>query len=159
MSLTTIPPAGSPAWREIYPVPPQVQEWTAGPWCPLDDEQLRKQQGVGWTCPVCLAAWTFRGEAARWLPLPGEPPARRRPRVGWVLAGSAATAAGIAMPLAGLDEHLVLALSAVPGLATVAILAAAMTGRARDWVRYRHNTVRLLADGADGLLGEVPDGA
>ena len=94
------------------------------------------------------------------LPLPGELAARRRRSpllVGGVLVGSAVAAAGIAVPLAGLDEHLVLTLGAVPGTAAVAILAAAAAGRARDWVRYRHNTVRPL-NGPAALVGEVRDG-
>lgn len=167
MSITTVPPAGSPAWREIFPVPPQLR-MQIGPWCSLDDSRLQVN-AKGWDCPRCLAAWDFHGEISWWLPLPAPvvlpvaPPAPRRrlslPVLAGGLAGCFAAAAGIAVPLARLDEHVVLGAAGVPAAAAVGIVAAALTGRARDWVRFRHNTSRRLDDAADVLVGEVSDDA
>jgi hypothetical protein len=145
MTVFVVPPAGSPAWREIYPVPPLLRLETAGPWCPLDDTRLQVRAG-GWGCPACRAGWDFQGETARWLPIATTvtPQVRWRPSALLILAGlagSAAAAAGLVALLSALDEHLVLLFAAVIAAAAAAIVLVPLAGRAREWVRDRHSAV------------------
>ncbi|GGL17828.1 hypothetical protein [Mangrovihabitans endophyticus] len=157
MTTFAVPPTGSPAWREIYPVPPLLRLETVGPWCPLDDSRLQVRED-GWGCTACQAGWDFHGEAARWLQAattPAAPVVRWRPSAVLVLAGlagCAAVAAGLVALLSLLDEHLVLLFAAVIAAAAVAVVLVPLAGRARDWARYRHNTVRVL-----DVDGEVRD--
>lgn len=153
MTTYAVPPTGSPAWREIYPVPPLLRLETVGPWCPLDDSRLQTRED-GWGCTACTAGWDFYGESARWLPSAAElavPAVRWRPSALLVLAGlagCAAAAAALVALLSTLDEHLVLLFAAVIAAAAVAVVLVPLAGRTRDWARYRHNTVRVLdADG------------
>ena len=155
MTTFAVPPAGSPAWREIYPVPPLLRLETVGPWCPLDDSRLQVREN-GWGCTACQAGWDFYGESARWLPTAAElavPVVHWRPSALLVLsglAGCAVTAAGLAVALGALDEHLVLLFAAALAAAAVAIVLGALGGRARDWARYRHNTVQVLDVDGEG---------
>ena len=153
MTTFAVPPTGSPAWQEIYPVPPLLRLETVGPWCPLDDSRLQVRLD-GWGCPVCRAGWDFYGESARWLQAAtsAAPVVRWRPSPVLVLAGlvgCAAAAAGLVLVLGSFDEGLVVLFAAVLAAAGVALLLAGLVGRVRDWARYRHNTVRVLDD-ADG---------
>jgi hypothetical protein len=151
MTTFAVPPTGSPAWRQIHPIPPNAPLYTVGPYCPLDDTVLR-ERADGFGCPACSAAWDFHGLAGRWL---DEPAVRWRPSALLVLAGlagCAAVAAGLVALLNMLDEHLVLLFAAVIAAAAVAVVLVPLVGRARDWARYRHNTVRVL-----DVDGEVRD--
>lgn len=60
-----IPATGSRAWREIYPVPPQLR-LGIGPWCPIDDGALTVERH-GWLCPRCLAWWDRTGGHPTWV--------------------------------------------------------------------------------------------
>lgn len=157
MTTFAVPPTGSPAWQEIYPVPPLLRLETVGPWCPLDDSRLQVRLD-GWGCTACQAGWDFYGESARWLPTAAElavPVVRWRPSTLLVLsglAGCAIAAAGLARALGAFDEHLVLLFAAVIAAAAVAVVLGALTGRVRDWARYRHNRVTAVYDSAEQAL-------
>ena len=157
MTTFAVAPTGSRAWRQIHPSPPNAPLYTVGPYCPLDDTVLQ-ERADGFGCPLCSAAWDFHGLAGRWLDTPAT---RRRPTAVTVLAGltgCAALAGALAAVLGDLDEHLVLAFAAVLAAASVAIVGGALTGRARDWARYRHNRVIATQDRAASVAGEVtPD--
>jgi hypothetical protein len=163
--LLSAPAAGSPAWREIHPVPPRLRLATVGPWCPLDDSVLHLRRDTtgapsrrdGWDCPVCRAAWDITGAQSWW---PDVVPARRvsPARAAAVVVGSFLAAAGIAVPLAGLDEPVQFAAAAVPAAAAAAVVLHAFGGRLADWRRYRRNYVVRRLDGAAPLAGEVCDG-
>lgn len=156
MTTFATPVAGSVRWQEIYKVPPQLRLETVGPWCPLDDSQLRIRMAgrvpQGWDCLVCQAMWDRNGTRSWW---PGR--ARVSPaRVAALVAGSAATATGLAVPLAGLDQHLVVAAATVPAAAAIAIVLHAVAGRVADAWRYRHNIVlRRVVDSPAALAGQV----
>jgi hypothetical protein len=153
MTTIAVPPAGSSAWRQIHPTPPNAPLYTVGPYCPLDDTVLQERaDGLG--CPVCSAGWDFHGLAGRWL---DEPVVRWRPSALFVMAGlvgCATVAAGMVALLNGLNEHLVLLFAAVIAAAAAAIVLVALAGRGRDWARYRHNRVLPVID----VDGEVRDG-
>jgi hypothetical protein len=162
MTTFVVPPAGSPAWRSIYPVPPLLRLETVGPWCPLDDTRLHVRLD-GWACPACLAGWDFNGEAARWLPTaePAVPVVSWRPSAVLVLAGlvgCAAAAAGLVMVLGSFGEDLVLVFAAVLAAAGAALVLAGLACRVRDWARYRHNTVRPVDGGPILPVGDRPAG-
>lgn len=70
-ALTPVPPAGSPAWREICPTPRDVR-FEVGPFCPIDDTHLHLDarpfpDRPGWVCPTCRAGWDMRGRNGKWL--------------------------------------------------------------------------------------------
>jgi hypothetical protein len=148
MTTFVVPPAGSPAWREIYPTPPDVRlDLGAGRWCPLDDTTLQIRLD-GYGCPRCRAAWDFQGLSGRWLAevtsAEVAPSVRWRPSALLVLAGlagSAFAAAGLVALLSTLDEHLVLLFAAVIAAAAAAIVLVPLTGRIRDGIRDRHTAV------------------
>lgn len=146
MTTFAVPPAGSPAWREIYPSPPNAQLYTVGPYCPLDDTVLRERPD-GFGCPLCCAAWDFHGLTGRWL---DEPVVRWRPSAVTIvtgLAGCAATAAALSAVLGELDQRLVWWLAAAAAAAAVLYVAAVwVSGRIADWP-YRHNRVLGTVDG------------
>ena len=145
MTTIAVPPTGSPAWREIYQSPPDVQ---TGRWCPIDDTTLKIRLD-GYGCPACGAAWDFQGRAGRWLTdtaavAVATPAVRWRPSAVAVLAGlagCAVLAAALAALLGALDEHLVLLFAAVIAATAVAVVLVVLAGRTRDWARYRHNRV------------------
>jgi hypothetical protein len=73
-ALTAVPAAGSPAWREIYPMPRDVR-WEVGPFCPIDDTHLHGEHTTGlrgWVCPTCGAWWDLRGQCGVWLAAPAD---------------------------------------------------------------------------------------
>lgn len=153
MTTFAVPPTGSPAWQDIYPVPPLLRLETVGPWCPLDDSRLQLRTD-GWDCTTCQAGWDFYGEAARWLQTTqsAAPVVRWRPSTLLVLSGLAGCAiatAGLGFLLGALGERLVLVFAAVLAAAAVVIVLGALTGRARDWARYRHNRVTAVYDSAE----------
>ncbi len=153
MTTFAVPAVGSPVWQEIYPVPPLLRLETVGPWCPLDDSRLQIRTD-GWGCTTCAAGWDFYGESARWLQTaqPTAPVVRWRPSALMVLsgvAGCAIAAAGLAVLIGALGEQLVLVFAAVLAAAAIVIVLAALTGRARDWARYRHNRVTAVYDSAE----------
>ncbi len=165
-TMSVVPAPGSERWREIYPVPPRLWLETVGPWCPLNDCQLQlrlddsrpRVRPTGWGCRACGAAWDITGTRS-WWPQAGQRPVSPA-RVAGVIAGCVAAAAGIAVPAAGLDEQLVLAVAAVPATAVAAIMLRALGGRIGDWRRYRHNRL-ITVYGADQHAlpdGEVHDG-
>ncbi|GAB1646899.1 hypothetical protein [Krasilnikovia sp. MM14-A1259] len=163
MTTFAVPPAGAPAWREIYLTPPDVGlDMPAGTRCPIDGTALRPRLD-GWACPMCGAAWDFRGLGGRWLPDTAvvaaiEPTLRRRVSpvaVAFVLAvvaGCALAAAGLVSVMNEFDKRLLWWLAALVGAAAVAVVLGAFAGRFRDWLRYRHNrVVRVLGERvADG---------
>lgn len=69
MTTFALPNEGYSAqqWRVIYRTPPDARFETVGTYCPLDDTLLRVRLD-GWGCPVCAAAWDFKGLHGRWLP-------------------------------------------------------------------------------------------
>ena len=151
MTTFAVPPTGSRLWREIHSSPPNAPLYTVGPYCPLDDTVLQ-ERADGFGCPLCSAAWDFHGLAGRWL---DKPPTRRRPSAVTVLAvlpGCAALAGALVAVLGDLDEHLVLVFAAVLTAAAVAIVCGALTGRARDWARYRHNRVIAIYNSVEQAL-------
>jgi hypothetical protein len=151
MTTFAVPPAGAPAWREIYRTPPDVRlDIPAGTWCPIDDTTLRSRLD-GWACPMCGAAWNFRGTGGRWLADTAavatvEPTVRWRvsPTAAAGVAGCALVAAGLVDVLTQLDERLVWWLSAAVGAAAVLLLAGAWLSGQIENSRFRHNTVRVL---------------
>jgi hypothetical protein len=159
MTTFAVPPTGSPAWREIYPTPPDVRlDLGAGVWCPIDDTTLQIRLD-GYGCPRCRAAWDFRGLSGRWLAEVASaevaPSVRWRPSPATVaagIAGCALVAAGLVVVLTQLDERLVWWLSAVIGAAAVLIVAGAWLAGQFENRRYRHNTVRPI-----DVDGEVRD--
>ena len=146
MTTFAVPPTGSRAWRELHPTPPNARLYTVGPYCPLDDTMLQ-ERADGFSCPLCWAAWDFHGMAGRWLT---EPPARRRPSAGAVLAGlagCAAVAAALVAVLGELDQRLLWWLAAAIAAAALLYVAAGwLSGRIADWP-YRHNRVLGTVDG------------
>jgi hypothetical protein len=148
MTTFAVPPAGSPAWREIYPTPPDVRlDLGAGRWCPLDDSTLQIRLD-GYGCPRCRAAWDFQGLSGRWLAevqaAEVAPSVHWRPSAPLVLAGlagSAFAAIGLVALLSALDEHLVLLFAALIAAAAAAIVLVPLTGRVREWVHDRHSAV------------------
>jgi hypothetical protein len=162
MTTFAVPPAGSPAWRQIYPTPPNAALYTVGPYCPLDDIQLQ-ERADGFGCPVCSAAWNFHGLAGRWLT--DTMTVRWRPSAALVLSGlvgCAATAAVLAAMLGDLDQRLVWWL--IAAIATAAVLyvtAGWLSRQVAEWP-YRHNQVLGVYDSAEQALtdlaaGEVSD--
>ncbi|WP_433732568.1 hypothetical protein ACQP2Y_46755 (plasmid) [Actinoplanes sp. CA-051413] len=151
MTTFAVPPTGSPAWREIYQTPPDVQ---TGRWCPIDDTTLVVRLD-GWSCPACGAAWDFQGLAGRWLADTAavttiEPAARWRlspPAAMAGVAGCALAAAGMVAVLGELDERLVWWLAAVVGAAAVLLLAGAWLARQLEDRRHRHNRVLRTVEG------------
>lgn len=145
MTIFAVPPTGSAQWREVYPVPPQLRLATDGSLCPMDDTCLRpRMNGVvlqGWDCPVCRAVWNRDGTQGSWTPRRWLSPLR----VLGVVAGCFAAAIGIAVPLAALDERLVLAAAATTVVVTAGIVLYAIAGWLADRRQYQHNTVRPLA--------------
>ncbi len=143
MTTFAVPPAGAPAWREIYQSPPDVQ---TGRWCPLDDTTLVIRLD-GWSCPVCSAAWDFHGLAGRWL---SEVPAVRwRPSTALmlsILAGSAFAAAGVVMLADLLDQRLLWWLISAVAAATVLYAAVGwLSALVAGWP-YRHNRITAVYD-------------
>ena len=142
MSTFAVPPAGAPAWRELYPVPPDV---TTGRWCPLDNTTLDNHRD-GWACPTCAAAWDFRGQAGRWLAdtaaiaVP-RPVVRFEPSPLLVVAGAAAAAVVLVTVLDDLDTALVWWLAAAVATATALFAAGAWVSRVVAERPYRHNQV------------------
>lgn len=165
MSTVTVPAADSSAWQDIYPQPPQLRLETVGPWCPISDTRLQvrlddarpRVRPTGWDCPLCGAAWDITGTHG-WWPTTGRrvPPARAAAMV----AGCATTAAAIAMPLAGLDAQLVLAVAGVPATTAAGLVLHALAGRIGDWRRFRHNRLITVYGPDEHALadGEVRDG-
>ena len=150
MTTFAVPPAGSPAWREIHPTPPNARLYTVGPYCPLDETVL-KERADGFVCPVCSAAWDFHGLAGRWL-AETEPAVRWRPSAVVVLAGlagCAAAAVALVAVLGGLDQRLLWWLSAAIAAAAVLYVAAGwLSGRIADWP-YRHHRVTAVYDSVE----------
>ena len=152
MTTFAVPPAGSPAWQEIYPVPPVLRLETVGPWCPLDDSRLQVRTD-GWGCTSCQAGWDFYGESARWLAESKAvvvAPVRWRPSpvkvlAGLVgLAGCAAAAVALAAVLGELDGRLLWWLiAAIAATAVLYVAAGWLSGRIADWP-YRHNRVTAV---------------
>lgn len=68
MTTFPVPAAGSPVWREIYPVPPRL-DLGIGPWCPIDGAGVSVER-YGWLCPVCLAWWDRTGGHPTWADAP-----------------------------------------------------------------------------------------
>lgn len=64
--MTALIPLPLPSWREVYPAGPPDVRLDIGPWCPLDGCRLEPEV-IGWFCPRCGAAWSFRGTAGQWL--------------------------------------------------------------------------------------------
>jgi hypothetical protein len=164
MTTFTVPPAGSPAWREIYLTPPDVR---VGRWCPIDDHELRIRLD-GWGCPRCAAAWDFHGLAGRWLADTAAAMATAAPAVRWrpsavaVLAGGAGCAAAadaLVAVLGGLDQRLLWWLSAAIAAAAVLYVAAGWLSRQIADRLYRHNRVIATYDSVEQALGgpEVSD--
>lgn len=163
MTTFAVPPVGSPVWREIYKLPPDVK---TGNWCPLDDTTLQVRLD-GWSCPECKGAWNFHGRDGRWLPASDDAvatPVRWRPSAPTMLVGvigCAVAGFGLAMLLNRLDEQLALLLSAVIALAAAAIPSYSWVVRKVEDFPYRHNKVtkayarpvRALPAGT----AEVPD--
>ena len=153
MTTFAVPPTGSPAWQEIYPVPPMLRLETVGPWCPLDDSRLQVRSD-GWGCTACQASWDFYGESARWL-AETKAVAVAAPAVRWrssavvVLAGlasCAAAAVALVAVLGELDQRLLWWLSAAIAAAAVLYVAAGwLSGRITAWP-YRHNRVTAVYD-------------
>jgi len=147
MTTFAVPPAGSPAWRQIHPSPPNAPLYTVGPFCPLDDTQLQ-ERADGFGCPVCSAAWDFHGLAGRWL----AEPVRWRPSAVVVLAGlagCAATAAALVAVLGELDRRLLWWLIGAIAAAVVLYVAAGWLSRQiADWP-YRHNRVIATYDSVE----------
>jgi hypothetical protein len=150
MTTFAVPPTGSPAWREIYQSPPDVQ---TGRWCPIDDTTLRIRLD-GYGCPTCGAAWDFQGLSGRWLADTAQL-AIVEPAVRWRLspaaavagvAGCAVAAAGLVAVLGELDERLVWWLSAVVGAAAVLLRAGAWLAPQIEERRYRHSRVLRTVD-------------
>lgn len=158
MTTFAVPPTGCPAWREIYPTPPNAQLYTVGPFCPLDDTQLQ-ERADGFGCPACSAAWDFHGLSGRWLALPA---VRWRPSAIVVLAGLAGCAAvsfALVAVLAAHDE-LVWWLAAV--LAVIAVLypAAGWVSRRVADRPYQHNRLgRRFGSLERALFDDERDGA
>ena len=152
MTTFAVPPTGSPAWQEIYPVPPLLRLETVGPWCPLDDSRLQIRTD-GWGCTSCQAGWDFYGDSARWLQTANSaaPVVRWRPSALLVLSGLAgcAIAAAALVVLLGVLGELVLVFAAVLAAAAIVVVLGALTGRFRDWARYRHNQVTAVYDNAE----------
>jgi hypothetical protein len=161
MTTFAVPAAGSLAWREIHPTPPNARLYTVGPYCPLDETVLQ-ERADGFGCPVCSAAWDFHGLAGRWL---DEPVVRWRPSAVLVfagLAGCAAAAAVLVAVLGELDQRLVWWLSAAIAAATVVYVAAGWLSRQIADRPYRHNRVIATYDSVEQALaapvaGEVSD--
>jgi hypothetical protein len=145
MTTFTVPRVGSPVWRRIYLVPPDVR---TGRWCPIDDTTLQIRLD-GWACPTCGAAWDFQGLAGRWLAdsaaVVAVPAVRWRPSAVAVLTGLAGCAVAAAVLVAGLgalDDRVLLWLIAVVAAAAGLLpVAGWLSRRVADWP-YRHN--RLL---------------
>jgi hypothetical protein len=148
MTTFAVPSAGPLAWRQIYPTPPNARIFTVGPYCPLDETVLQERPD-GFVCPVCRAAWDFRGLASRWL---DEPAVRWRPStvvVLAVLASCAAAAVALVAVLGDLDQRLLVWLSAAIAAAAVVYVAAGwLSGRIADWP-YRRNRVTAVYDSAE----------
>jgi peptidoglycan/LPS O-acetylase OafA/YrhL len=151
MTTFAVPPTGSPAWREIYPAPPDVQ---TGRWCPIDDTTLKIRLD-GYSCPACGAAWDFQGRSGRWLADTAQL-ATVEPAVRWWLSpsavvagvtGCALAAVSVVAVLGELDERLVWWLAAVVGAAAVLLVAGAWLARQSEDRRYRHNRVLRVVDG------------
>lgn len=163
MTTFTVPPAGSPAWRQIHLTPPNAPLYTIGPYCPLDDTVLRARRD-GYGCPVCCAAWDFHGLAGRWLPevpVVPEPVVRWRPSTALmlsILAGSAFAAAGVVMLADMLDPRLLWWLIAALAAAAVVIVAYALGCRVAAWWPYRHNRIIAVHHGRElpAGTGQVP---
>lgn len=142
MTTFAVPPAGAPAWRELYPVLPDV---TTGRWCPLDDTTLQNHRD-GWVCPTCAAWWDFRGLHGRWLAdiaaiaVP-QPVVRFQPSPLLVVAGAAGAAVVLMAVLVELDTVLVWWLAAAVAAAAVLYGAAAVVSRVVADRPYRHNQV------------------
>lgn len=163
MTTIAVPPAGAPAWREIYRLPPNVR---TGTWCPIDDTTLQVRLD-GWSCPTCKAAWNFHGQDGRWLPetAPVQPvTVRWRPSAVTLLVGiigCAIAGFGLATLLNKLDDLVVWLLSSVVAIAAAGIPTYAWVVRKIDDFPYRHNKVtkvyarpvRALQAGTE----EVPD--
>jgi hypothetical protein len=150
MTTISVPPTGSPAWRDIYRTPPDVKlNIPAGTWCPIDDTTLQIRLD-GWSCPTCKGAWNFQGTGGRWLTEPGQAPSVRwRPSTVTMLAGlvaCAAIGAALAFLLNSLDEQLVWWLSAVIAVTAAAIPTYAWAARKIDGFPYRHNRVIAVHD-------------
>jgi hypothetical protein len=145
MTTIAVPPTGSPAWREIYQSPPDVQ---TGRWCPIDDTTLKIRLD-GYGCPACGAAWDFHGRAGRWLADTAAvavvaPAVRWRPSEVLVLAGvagCAVTAAVLVLLLGVLGERLQWWPAAMLAVLAAAVPAYAWVARKVDDWPYRHNRV------------------
>jgi hypothetical protein len=160
MTTFAVPPVGSPAWREIYKLPPDVK---TGTWCPIDDTTLQFRPD-GWTCPECKAAWNLQGRGGRWLPESDDAvvaSVRWRPSAPTMLVGvigCAVAGFGLATLLNRLDEQLAWLVSAVIALAAAAIPTYAWVVRKIEDFPYRHNTVHARPVRALPTdTGEVPN--
>lgn len=153
--------AGARAWREVYPLPPDLR-LDVGPWCPLDDTVLQDSDGPTpddrtWKCQTCWAVWDYQGRSGRWLPLPGADvaaPARRLDRqltwFGVVSMGTAlALTAGVQVgPFADEvpEQALYWASVGLLAVAGVLVLVGWLAGVIDRWP-YRHNRVRRIDPG------------
>jgi hypothetical protein len=152
MTTIAVPPAGSPAWRGIYPTPPDVRlDIPAGTWCPLDDTTLQIRLD-GWGCSTCKAAWNFQGQAGRWLSEPEATTVHWRPSAVTMLAECAAIAAALVALLGTLDERLVWLLAAAIAIAAAAVPTYAWVARKIADFPYRHNRVIAVHDRSSRTL-------
>lgn len=152
MTTVAVPPAGSLAWREVHPTPPNARLYTVGPFCPIDDTTLRPRLD-GFVCPVCRAGWNCHGLAGRWLPrTEPKPQSRLSPVVAAAraVAGVAVCAVIAVAVISGIDQldedlqwWLIAALTAAGVLSPA---AGWWSRRVADWP-YRHNRLLSTHDG------------